>query len=171
MNAQIRKKRILIVVVFVVILFFSLGPIDGLVSGPIVRVFGDSMDWRSRRLMGLGGADCGRVRINGDPKVATDCALKAQSEGRPFRVRYDIRGYDAEVAGGIVRTPSGELYALSFDGNIHGGGATSLLAQRSTQSPCPKPTHLWVNPKGRINCFQQELSYPKDLMSPNMEPY
>ena len=33
-------------------------------------------------------------------------------------------------------------------------------------SPCPKPYHLWVNSKGRVNCFQQQLSYPRGLSSP-----
>jgi hypothetical protein len=129
------------------------------------------MDWRSRWLMGSHGIDCGQVKVNGDPKMATACALKAESEGRPFRVRYDIMGYDSAVAAGIVRTPTGELFALSFDGNPHGAGYTSLLAQRSSKSSCPQPHHLWVNSKGRVNCFQQQLSYPKSLTSPNMEPY
>jgi hypothetical protein len=166
-----RKQKTWIFLPVAAILFFSLGFIDDVVSGPIIRMTGDSMDWRSRWLMGRHGVDCGQVRIKGDPKAATDCALKADSEGKPFRVRYNIMAYDSAVAGGIVRTPSGELYALSFDGNPSGSGGTSLLAQHSSKAPCPKPYHLWVNPKGRINCFQQQLSYPKDVMSPNMEPY
>ena len=129
------------------------------------------MDWRSRWLMGVSGIDCGEVEVNGDPAVKTACALNAQSQGKPFRIRYNIQGIDAAVAGGIVRTPSGDLFAISFDGNPHGAGYTSLLAQRSNQSLCPKPYHLWVNPKGRVNCFQQKLSYPQNLSSPNLEPY
>lgn len=166
-----RKKKILMVSGIALVLFFSMGFVDALVSEPVIRVLGDSMSWRSRWLMGWHGIDCGRVKINGDPQIATDCALKAHREGRPFRVRYDIMGYDSAVAGGIVRTPSGELYALSFDGNPAGSGGTSLLRQHTSKSPCPQPYHLWVNPKGRINCFRQQLSYPKDLMSPNLEPY
>jgi hypothetical protein len=149
----------------------SLASLVDAVPGPVIRAFGDSMDWRSRWLMGSRGIDCGRVKIKGDPTSATNCALKAESEGRPFRVRYDIMGIDSAVAGGIVRTPSGELYALDFDGNPSGGGGTSLLGQRSSKYPCPKPYHLWVNPRGRVNCFQQQLAYPKDLMSPNLEAY
>jgi hypothetical protein len=166
-----RKRKIWIVVSIIVILFFSLGFIDHAVSGPATKLFGDSMDWRSRWLMGRHGIDCGRVKVGGVPKTATDCALKAQSEGKPFRVTYNIMGYDSAVAGGVVRTPSGELYALSFVGDPSGSGGISLLGQHSSKSPCPQPYHLWVNPKGRINCFHQELSYPRDLMSPNLEPY
>jgi len=167
----VRKKKLLIGLAIAIVLLFSLGFGQNLVSDPVIRMIGDSMDWRSRWLMGRGGIDCGRVKVNADTKVATDCALKAQSAGKPFRVRYDILGYDSEVAGGIVRTPAGKLYALSFDGNPAGAGKTSLLGQRSTKSSCPTPYHLWINPKGRINCFQQQLSYPKNLMSPNVEPY
>ena len=165
-----RKKRIVIGLSVAIVMLFSLGFLDDLVSQPVIRVFGDSMDWRSRWLMGSRGIDCGTVEVNADPGRATDCAIKAQDEGRPFRVRYDIMGYDSAVSGGIVRTPSGDLYGLSFVGNPSGAGATSLLQQRSTKTPCPKPYHLWVNPKGRVNCFQQQLSYPNSLMSPNFEP-
>lgn len=167
-----RKKRtvwIILGLIFAVFLFFS--PLASLVSRPLIWLAGDSLDLHSRWLMGLHGIDCGRVRIGGDPTSATDCALKAQRERKAFRVRYDIQGFDSAVAGGIVRTSSGELYALSFVGNPSGSGGTSLLGQETTKSPCPQPYHLWVNPKGRINCFQQALSYPANLMSPNFEPY
>ena len=121
--------------------------------------------------MGRYGIDCGRVEVRGDPKEATACALKAQAEGRPFRVRYDILGYDSAVAGGIVRTPTGQLYALSFDSDPMGRPGTSFSRQVVSETPCPQPIHLWVNPKGRINCFQQQLSQPANIMSPNVDPY
>lgn len=168
---MLRRKTLLIGLGVSIPLLLSLGYVDNLVSDPVIRMFGDSMDWRSRWLVGRHGIDCGRVKVNGNPANATDCALKAQAAGEPFRVRYDILGYDSEVAGGIVRTPGGKLYALSFDGNPAGAGRTSVLRQRSTKSSCPAPYHLWVNPKGRINCFQQQLSYPKNLTSPNVEAY
>ena len=166
-----RKKKIFIFLGLVVVLFLSLSLVDNLVSAPVLWVFGDSMDWRSRQMMGWHGIDCGTVKIGADPRAATDCVLKAQSQDKPFRVRYNILGFDSAVAGGIVRTPSGELFAFSFDGDPSGQGGTSLVRQRSAQSPCPQPYHLWVNPKGRVNCFQQQLSPPKDIMSPNFEPY
>ena len=166
-----KVKVILILVGVVAIAFFFERSIDRMVSQPVIWAFGDVMDWDGRWLTGRNGIDCGRVRIGGDPHEATDCALTAQKQGRPFRVRYDIQGIDSEVAGGIVRTSSGQLYALSFDGNIAGGGNTTLLLQRVSKVPCPEPIHLWVNPLGRINCFQQQLSYPSSIMSPNMEPY
>jgi hypothetical protein len=168
---QKRKRNAWICLGIGLLVLLSLPLLDQQLSGPVIRRFGDSMDWRSRWLMGIRGIDCGEVGVNGDPAEATTCALHAQREGEPFRVRYDIQGIDSAVAGGIVRTPSGDLFAISFDGNPHGAGYTSLLAQRSVQSVCPKPYRLWVNPKGRVNCFQQTLSYPQSLMSPNLEPY
>src|SRR5260370_42593924 len=82
----------------------------------LVRVTGDAMDWRSHYSAGLFSTNCGRVRIRKDPTKATECALKANSEGRPFRVVYDIQGIDSTVAGGIVRKSDGKLLALQFDG-------------------------------------------------------
>ena len=165
------RKKVLVLGAAGVVLLLLLNLLSRLFSGSLLPIVGDSMDWHSRWLMGRHGIDCGAVKINGDPQAASDCALKAQSEGKPFRVRYDIMGYDSAVAGGIVRTPDGNLYALSFDGDPSGGGGTSLFGQRVSRSRCPEPTHLWVNPKGRINCFQQQLSPPSNITSPNFEPY
>ena len=136
----------------------------------LVPVVGDAMDWRSRYLAGWRGENCGRVKIGQDATAATQCALKAQSNGRPFRVVYNIQGIDSAIAGGIVRTPSGRLLAVTYDGCPMGCGF-SLLQQRVSTSDCPEPYHLYVNPKSRLNCFQPQLSPPKNLMSPNLEPY
>jgi hypothetical protein len=167
-----RQKRRLIYLAFAIAGLFSLAILTNRAalnhrgSHRVGRVSEDAMDLRSRSLVGADGIDCGRVKVNGDPKMATDCALKAESEGRPFRVRYDIQGIDSEVAGGVVRTPSGDLYGLWFDREVREVGVG-----HSSEDPCPKPYHLWVNPKGRVNCYQQQLSYPKNAMSPNLEPY
>jgi hypothetical protein len=148
-----------------------LGAANNLLSSWLVPIIGDSMDWHGRWLMGRHGIDCGTVKVHADPTAATNCVLEAYSQGRPFRVRYDIMGYDSAVAGGIVRTPKGDSYALSFDGDPAGQGGTSLFRQHLTATPCPRPVHLWVNPKGRINCFQQQLSPPAGITAPNFEPY
>jgi hypothetical protein len=165
------RWKLLIFAVIGIALFLLLGAANNLISESLIPIVGDAMDWRSRWLIGSHGIDCGRVEVQGDPKAATACALKAQSEGRPFRVRYDIMGYDSAVAGGIVRASTGQIYGLSFVGDPSGQGGISLFRQRVNKTPCPQPTHLWVNPKGRINCFQQQLSPPAGLMSPNFEPY
>lgn len=128
----------------------------------------DKLEIESKRLAGPGAIDCGRVKIKGDPKDATECAIGAQKAAKPFRIRYDLQGIDSLVAVAIVRTPSGTVGALTYDGDPSGGGHVGEVVYRKR---CPEPVHLWINPSGRINCFQQETSPPKDVMSPNAEPY
>jgi hypothetical protein len=140
-------------------------------SRMVVWVSGDALAWKSAYLAGLRGVNCGRVGIRQRSTEATNCALKANAEGKPFRVAYSVMGYDSTVAGAIVRTPSGKVWALSFDGDPAGQGGTNLFRQRVNQKACPEPVHLWVNPSGRINCFTQESAPPHDIMSPNAEPY
>jgi hypothetical protein len=159
-----RRWRIVLRIVLPVFLcVFFLVDFMGL-TWPLFRVTWDAMDWRSHYLAGIHSVDCGRVKVRGDASVATDCALQANAEGKPFRVIYNIQGYDSSVAGGVVRTLDGRLLFLSFDG-------FSFLRQRVSVTPCPKPYHLYVNPASRMNCFQEELSYPKNIGSPNFEPY
>ncbi len=140
-------------------------------SDAFISRHGDAMDWRSWWLAGRHSVNCGRVRIGQDPEPATKCGLEAYAAGRPFRVRYDIKGWDSPVAGGLVRTADGRLHALSFVGDPGGGGRTSLWGQRVEVQLCPEPTRLYVNPKGRLNCFQAESSPPAGITSPNMESY
>jgi len=166
-----REKLLWTAVIFVLVVQFLRLAQDDSIGTRVTSITGDSMDWHSKRLAGRDGINCGRVRVNGDPTAVTQCALKAQAEHRPFWVVYNIMGFDSPVAGGVVRTPDGRVYGLSFDGDPAGGGGTSLLRERVVVKLCPAPTHLWVNPKGRINCFQQQLSPPAYLSSPNFEPY
>lgn len=145
--------------------------LDRWISAPIVRVTGDALDWRSNWSTGAGGIDCGRVKAGADAHAATNCALRANAEGKPFRVRYDILGGDSNVAVAIVRGSDGRVATLTFTGNPASSGGTSLWRQRVSKSFCPEPIHLWVNSKGRINCFQQQLSPSKNLASPTAGPH
>jgi hypothetical protein len=150
---------------FFVLLADSLG-----VGALIIPIFGYSAQWKSHHLAGLRSIDCGWVRLREDPSKATSCALDADAKGKAFRVIYQVQGFDAIVAAGIVRTPDGRLLAVSYDSCPSGCGF-SFFQQTTQVSSCPVPHHLYVNPKGRLNCFQQQLSYPSNIMSPNMEPY
>jgi hypothetical protein len=152
--------------VSLIVLVFLVTPVGYLT----VAVLGDAMDWKSHYLAGLHSVNCGRVRISGDASVATECALDADAKGRPFRVAYQVQGLDSIVVVGIVSTPRGKLLALNYDSCPSGCGF-SLLQQRVTVSSCPEPFHLYVNEKGRINCFQPQLSQPSNITSPNMESH
>jgi hypothetical protein len=136
-----------------------------------LRTFGDAWQRESRVLSGHHATDCGRVQVRGNPETATECALKAFREGRPFRVRYDLQGIDSDVSAGLVYTPEGKLYALVFDGDPSGQGGTSWSRQRTEKLPCPVPFQVYVNPRRRLNCFSKEDVPPHDLMSPNFESY
>lgn len=164
-----RWRWVLAVGAFLVVVYFGLGFADSL-SWRLRPKIGDLMDWKGRYLTGSRGVNCGRVKVGNDATSATQCALKADADGKPFRVAYEIQGYDAIVAGGIVRRPDGRVFALSYDSCPSGCGY-DLFEQSVKVTPCPQPYHLYVNPKGRINCFQPKLSYPESIMSPNSEPY
>jgi hypothetical protein len=129
----------------------------------------DLLEKQSKQLAGPHAVDCGKVLVGGDPKAATACALAAQRAGKPFRVRYDLQGIDSFVAVAIVRSSIGVVSALLYDSDIAGGGGRRFEVVHPME--CPTPVHLWVNPTGRINCFQKESSPPRDAMSPNAEPY
>jgi len=172
MDVPVKRRRRWILWAFVLIVACFVLLLADLMNLPyhLVPVIGDAMDWRSHYLAGLSSVNCGRVTVRGDAAAATQCALQAQARAQPFRVIYNIQGIDSIVAGGIVRTPRGALLAMSYDSCPYGCGF-SLLQQRVQVAPCPQPYHLYVNPKGRINCFQPQLSYPRNIMSPNAEPY
>jgi len=129
----------------------------------------DLLEQQSKQLAGPYSVDCGEVLVGGDPKTATDCALAANKAGNAFRVRYDMRGIDSFVAVAIVRTPSGAVGELQYDSDPMGGGGRAH--EMVYPKRCPEPVHLWVNPSGRIDCFQKKSSSPRDPMSPNAEPY
>jgi hypothetical protein len=127
----------------------------------------DFLERHSQRMAGPNGIDCGRVLIGGDPTRATKCALRAQAKMTPFRVRYDLRGVDSSVAIAMVRTPAGSLVAMSYDSDPSGGGGR--FHGFIFPVPCPEPTHLSVNSKGRVDCFEEKSSHsgngPNDPMS------
>jgi len=140
-------------------------------GGLALQAFGDDWERQSRKLSGPHATNCGRVGVRGNPKAATECALKAFREGKPFRVRYDLQGIDSAVSAGLVYTPEGKLYGLDFDGDPAGGGGTSWSRQRVGKMACPLPFQMYVNPNGRLNCFGKEAVPPHDVMSPNSESY
>jgi hypothetical protein len=118
----------------------------------------DFLERHSRLLAGPGGIDCGRVSVMADPAPATKCALRAQAKGKPFRIRYDQMGADSIAALAMVRTPAGRVSVLNYDSDPSGGGGQ--LHGLIYPTPCPEPVRLWVNLKGRVDCFHNELRDP-----------
>ena len=118
----------------------------------------DRLEIESKRLAGPGAIDCGRVKINGDPKKATQCALDAQKSANPFRVLYDLQGIDSVVAIAIVRTDIGTVGTLTYDSDPSGGGNVGAVIWPKR---CPEPVHVSITPSGRLDCFQDDASPPK----------
>jgi hypothetical protein len=143
----------------------------GKVEALVLHRFGDAWETEGRQLSGRLAIDCGRVTVHEHATEATECALKAFREKKPFRVRYDLRGIDSDVSAGLVYTPEGKLYGLSFDGDPQGQGGTSWSRQRAVKILCPTPFQLYINPNGRATCFGKEAVPPHDIMSPNTESY
>ena len=125
-----RRWRMILWIFASVLVCFAFLFVDSMgMTYPLVLVIGDAMDWESHYLAGVRNVNCGRVKIRGDASSATQCALQADAKAKPFRVIYNIQGFDAIVAGGVVRTPGGKLFALTYDSCPSGCGF-SLLQQR-----------------------------------------
>jgi hypothetical protein len=118
------------------------------------------MDQRLRKLAGPTAIACGHVKVNASPKNATACVRRAFSQGKPFYVRYDVIGIDAEIAGGLVSKGSHNAYAVSFDSI---GLSTEGLTDSETMpdgshtvvTPCPKPVKIRKDSQGRATCFKK----------------
>jgi hypothetical protein len=151
--------------------FFLRGKPKDLPGRPVTppSILPGDLELQSKNLAGPEAVDCGRVLIQGNPKIATECALKAQKAGKPFRVRFDLQGIDSFVAVGFVRTQDGTVESLMWDSDPSGGGRRGpgvVFVKK-----CPEPVRLWVGSDGRVGCSQGEASPQKDPMSPIAEPY
>jgi hypothetical protein len=129
----------------------------------------DLLEKRSRQLAGPNAVDCGRVAPRLEPKKATDCALAANKAGKPFRVRYDMRGIDSFVAVAFVRSPDGTVQGLNYDSDPAGGGGRAHEVVGVSQ--CPLPVHLYATPSGHLTCFPPKPPAPRDVMSPTFDQY
>ena len=120
-----------------------------------LHTLGDDLERQSRKLSGSHAIDCGRVPYRGNPTAANECAFKSFREGKPFRVRYDERGFDSDISVGLAYTPEGKLYSLSFDGDpSEGRGGTSWSRQRVGKLVCPSPFQMHIDREGRLNCHK-----------------
>jgi TonB family protein len=63
---------------------------------------GTLMDRRMRLIAGNDALDCGRVKLNGDPRASLRCARQAISKKRAFFVRLDSVGMDSYLSDGFA---------------------------------------------------------------------
>jgi hypothetical protein len=137
----------------------------------ILRKYGDGMERKLKNISGSTAVDCGTVSIEDNPQNASQCVMDAFSSHKPSRVRYDIRGIDTALAGGLAQGRNGRIYALSFMGNPHGGGRTLLFAQQVEVVSCPSPPAMRLTSSGRVTCFPPSERKPQNLSDAQMEPY
>ena len=92
-----------------------------------------------QELAGNDAKDCGRLASQEMSKlqVASDCAMQAAKDKKPFYVGYDMPGMTVGVAG----NGQGQLFTVQTEGdpnNVQSG-------------PCPAT--LRIAPSGRVTCF------------------
>jgi hypothetical protein len=122
----------------------------------IVWVTGDRMDWASRKLAGSNATNCGRVHsADVDARHASNCALSAFRDKRPFRVRYDLIGVDAGPTVSLVGAQDGHVYELSFLSSAYGG---SIFGGSVETKRCDEPvafgtlSEMFAKSRGIISC-------------------
>src|SRR4029077_8196319 len=102
------------------------------------------MDRRMRLIAGNDALDCGRVKVNGDPKASLRCTRQAISSKRAFFVRLDSVGTDSFLSDGFVGDGSGKVYSVEFDSLGYGPsvGVEILDNGHDAVEICPKPVRI-----------------------------
>ncbi len=128
----------------------------------------DPMTEAMSKTAGSGATDCGHVPTGGDNTSASECAMEAFNDKKPFFVRYDLPMPDAQMAIATVRSADGKMFTMQFDSKgwekAQEGG--TLSADKKIGSvPCPKPDQLRIAGSGRVTCF------PPTQMPSGMSPH
>jgi hypothetical protein len=80
---------------------------------------------------------CGRSPIQSDQAAAIVCAQSSLAAGRSFRVAVQVEGVDSILWRGAARGPTGAVWLVTFDSDVHGGGADSPNARPAlARTPC-----------------------------------
>lgn len=105
---------------------------------------GTLMDRRMRLIAGNSALDCGRVKVNGDPRQSLRCARRAISQRQAFVVRFDSAGMDSSLSDGFAGDGSGKVYGVSFDSLGIGPsvGLEVLDNGHDAVEICPRPVHI-----------------------------
>jgi hypothetical protein len=107
-------------------------------STPSVSKPHDGVDQKLQEYAGSSASDCGRLDVrSAEPqaKTASDCAMQASQQKKPFYVAYDMPGMTVGVAG----NSEGKLFTVQSQGGTVTSGAC--------------PSQLRVASSGRVTCF------------------
>ena len=85
----------------------------------------------SLSLVGAAAIDCGDFVGGADSRAGVACALDAQRENRPFRLRVTTSGRDSLATTVWLRTPTGQSVLLDEDSGPCGSFACGSTVRRS----------------------------------------
>jgi hypothetical protein len=108
----------------------------------------DLLDQQAIALAGKTATNCGTAV----------CALAAQKAGKPFRIRYYLRTFEASHSVAFVLSPTGTSIEMEYWDIPPGGVGPARTHEVVHQYPCPEPVVFWLNPRGRLECFKEGAS-------------
>ncbi len=104
----------------------------------------DPVTQKLQELSGSGATDCGRTSQTPDQiQKASDCAMSAAKDKRPFYVGYDMPGLTVGIAG----NSQGKLFSLQAETAENAAGGKPQIQT----APCP--AELRVAQSGRLTCM------------------
>jgi hypothetical protein len=78
--------------------------------------------------------------------------MKAFSQKKPFRVRYDLPGWHSEGAIDLVGTADGRVIKVEWDQSIGTWWPLYPESARVRLHSCILPTRIETGPDGRVQC-------------------
>lgn len=96
--------------------------------------------------------NCGRVATSQSRGAATECALNAFMNKKPFHVRFDLEALEGVYYFGLAGDHSENLYAVE-DASMLGDGGPQIPGSRMATTPCPKPIKPRISPGGILTCL------------------
>jgi len=117
----------------------------------------DAVEAQVRKLAGKSAHDCGRVAAGGSVQQASECAMQANSDGKPFFVLYDLPA-EAGMTVALARSGDGKMYTVQYVGagwqkdELKGEAQLSDDGRILTE-PCPAEGALRVASSGRVTCY------------------
>lgn len=116
-----------------------------------------AVDSELRALAGHGMAtaiDCGRIAHSQNATPASECALNALTTMKPFRVRFDLQGYEGIYSFGLAGDGSENVYAVEDYSLLQ-----DMLAPAGSRigvTLCPTPIKIRTSARGILTCLSTE---------------
>jgi hypothetical protein len=89
-----------------------------------------------------------------DATPASECALNALMDKKPFHVRFDMQGYEGIYCFGLAGDGSENLYAVEDSSLLV--DMTPVAGTRIRVTPCPKPIKTRLSTRGILACLSTD---------------